>query len=177
DPVKGEISGEPIIVCEQVLRDDGVWRAGFSSSSNGLLVYEPGTRRKGSDLNWFDRSGTIKRAASLDERLENGFDLSPSDAKVAFVGDPVNAVWILDLERGTRSRITFDASSHFSAVWSPDEKRVAYIRRGAVDAIVTRAINGSGEENVLLDGKTPDTLARILGDWSRDGKYLVYSQG
>ena len=180
DPVKGTLSGDPIVIAEQVLRDDGVWRPGFWAAENGGLVYEPASARHAIQLNWFDRKGSVTSAANIDVGVGlNEFSLSPSETSVAFVGDPVNAIWAVDLTRGTRTRITFTNFQHHSPVWSPDGKRLAYVRTepNLGESLLLRGANGVGPEEVLLDGsKASDSPQRTLTDWSPDGKYLLYTQ-
>jgi Tol biopolymer transport system component len=58
-------------------------------------------------------------------------------------------------------------------VWSPDGAYVAYDSlRSARSGLYRKASNGAGGEDVLLE----PSGRRDLDDWSRDGRYLLYSQ-
>ena len=73
--------------------------------------------------------------------------------------------------RGGSTRLTFDASSDTTPLWSPDGTRIAFTsnRTGAYDLYV-KPSNGSGAEERIVD--SPNT--KQAQDWSRDGRWLVY---
>ena len=177
DPERGILSGEPMAVADSVFRDDGTWRGLFSVSSNGVLAYQAGNNTSRSDLTWFDRKGGAKPAAPSQINFAT-FALSPDGKRVVVVGDPNNELWNIDLERGTRARLTFDGVQHNFPVWSPDQKSVAYLRSESFgDAIAMRSANGTGQEQILVPVLPQPEIARYLGDWSKDGRYLLYAEG
>jgi Tol biopolymer transport system component len=77
-------------------------------------------------------------------------------------------VYIVDLERGVRQRLTFDPSDERSAVWSADGQRIYYRSKGA-DLFVRRSDFTGDAEDLLIDGRSKDPYSV-----SRDGKYLAY---
>src|SRR4030095_8871237 len=106
-----------------------------------------------------------------------GFSLSP-DGKRAVISRngraPTQAdLWMHDLERGTESRFTFDASDNHSPVWSPDGARVAFTsnRGGGIHNLYQKDSNGTGQDELLFKS---DTYKRV-NDWSRDGRFIVFS--
>jgi len=80
-------------------------------------------------------------------------------------------LWLYNLARGTRSRLTFDGKGNGFPVWSPDGNHIAFVstRDGGVD-IYEKAVNGIGQDETL--DKTPANV-RVPLDWSRDGRYLI----
>jgi Tol biopolymer transport system component len=59
-------------------------------------------------------------------------------------------------------------------IWSPDGKWIAYISaRNGHSEIYRKRSDGSGEEELLLN----DDPQMITNEWSRDGKYIIYSRG
>jgi eukaryotic-like serine/threonine-protein kinase len=82
-------------------------------------------------------------------------------------------VWVYDLARGSRTRLSFDPATEILPVWSPDGEQVAYSswRMGNTDIFVRRA-DGAGEEQTLV--ATPAN--ERVSDWSRDGKQILYSR-
>jgi Tol biopolymer transport system component len=102
--------------------------------------------------------------------------LSPDEKRLAVsIRDPktkTRDIWIIDLLRGTKTRLTFDPADHVDPVWSPDGTRIAFSsnRMGQVDFYQIPA-DGSGSAELLLGGKGPQTEVE---DWSPDGKYLIY---
>jgi len=166
------LSGQAQPVAEPIWRHGALWGlAGFSASQTGILAYRGGGVQE-FQLEWFDRKGTslgtIGPPGSYDEVW-----LSPDEKRVALVREPasVSAIWMLEADRGTLSRLTFDASPHLSPVWSPDGRRVAFSadHEGTFDLYVKNA-DGSGKEELLLKSPTTDNLL----DWSRDGRFLLY---
>jgi Tol biopolymer transport system component len=79
---------------------------------------------------------------------------------------------MFDFARRTSSRLTFGEELDSRPVWSPDGKRIAYAsRRASVTDIYVKASDGDGREEPLLVSSEP----KFPYDWSRDGKYLLYT--
>ena len=59
-------------------------------------------------------------------------ELSPEGTRaVASLLDPVRNtrdLWIYDILRGKRTRLTFDPADEFDAIWSPDGSRIVFDR-------------------------------------------------
>jgi len=81
-------------------------------------------------------------------------------------------IWVMDLARGVRTRLTFDPASDYGLVWSPDGGRVAFgsNRKGHFDLYVKNASGAANEE--LLYESGVDKWPR---DWSRDGRFIVFT--
>jgi len=82
-------------------------------------------------------------------------------------------IWVLDLARGVRTRLTFGPVANTAPIWSPDGVWVVYVSpRDGHFNLYRKHADGSGAEELLLSDDTP-----ILPcDWSRDGKFLLYSR-
>src|SRR5262249_19005234 len=99
--------------------------------------------------------------------------LSPDGRKLAVaVGDPAAALWVYDVARGSRTRLTFQGNV-VSPVWSPDGNRIAFAERrgnGPLDLYIKDA-SGVGQEELLVS----DNQDKAIADWSPDGRYILYT--
>jgi serine/threonine protein kinase/Tol biopolymer transport system component len=181
DPATGVVSGEPVTVANFVEYDAGTWHTTFTASQNGVLLYETGTKALGTDLFWTDRSG--KTLGKIAERAlyKGAGEFSPDGKRLAIsMGDPQADIWVFDLARGSRTRLTFGGGSYLMPSWSSDGQRVAYLKQGGATIIAgtsvrARLASGGGQEEVLIErdpGLRPVTFA--MPEWSPDGKYLVH---
>jgi dipeptidyl aminopeptidase/acylaminoacyl peptidase len=162
--------GEPVPVVEQV-SFSGILAA-FSASSTGVLTYRNAVS-SGDDLQltWVDRAGkpiaTVGVAAPY-----YGVDLAPDGKRIAvhLHADQGGDIWVADSERGTMSRLTLNATQDNTApVWSPDGRRIAYSsQRQGVSAIYSKASDGSGDEEKLLDSppQFPKGAEELVARWA-----------
>jgi Tol biopolymer transport system component len=154
----------------------------LSASVNGVLAH-PAVDPPDMELEWLDRTGRSMGAIGLPGGCFFSPSLSPDDRKVAL--GRLNSMsnwdlWSLDLERAIPTRLTFDgravagpgvASSWF---WSPDSKRIAYMRSRAAGGDVYQVpASGTGKPEPLVES---DVVFKAPMAWSPDGKYLVFSQ-
>jgi Tol biopolymer transport system component len=126
---------------------------------------------------WFDRKGA--RLSALGDVAEySNPALSPDDRTLAVgIADETTGkrdIWLFDLVRGARMRLTFDPADDFNPTWSPDGRQIIFTsdRKGARD-LYRKAAHGTGPEELLLESKE----AKASEDWTRDGKYLVFNLG
>ena len=181
DPATGAVSGDPVTVASFAEYDAGTWHTTFTASQNGLLVYEPGSKTLGTDLLWLDRSG--RTLSKIGERAfyKGSGRLSPDGKRLALaMGDPQADIWVFDLARGSRTRLTFGGATHLMPSWSADGQRVIYVRQSGATvmegtSLRARLANGGGQEEVLMDQVPSGTAATLLApQWSPDGRYIVH---
>jgi serine/threonine protein kinase/Tol biopolymer transport system component len=182
DPKNGNLSGSPIPVVNNLRDDVGVWRSIFAVSQNGLLVYQAGNADSArSHFVVFDRSGKAladydpQESAITDERSLLGVRdvrLSPDNRRVAFASG--TGIWTLDLERKTKTRITFDQRVYQEPSWSPDGTMLIFSAQiangGGTVEIRTKAADGSGTEKPLIAEQNNFHFPAL----TPDGKYLTY---
>jgi serine/threonine protein kinase len=175
DPTALALTGNPFSVAESVVIDAASTNlAALSSSAAGRLVYRTGSASRQRKLVWFDRSG--KEIAKVGDPDDDGA-LNPSlspDGRYVALQRTVNAnpdIWLIDIARGVRSRLTFETSTEYAAVWSPDGSRIAFNSNPKnVYDLYQKSAAGIGSEQLLLT--TPQLKTPM--DWSPDGRFLLY---
>jgi Tol biopolymer transport system component len=175
DADKLELSGEPAPVAEQVAGGINVPGYAYSVSETGSLAWRPGTDVSSMELAWFDRTG--KKLGTIGEPGEIANPVLSPDGKRVLItirdpGTKTRDVWMLDLDRGSRSRLTFDPAEDYNPIWSPDGAWVIFSsnRKGHKDIYRKRA-DGVGAEEELLVSDVDKSVDSI----SPDGKYLSYN--
>ncbi len=174
DPDSGTLSGQAQSLAGGVVDDVSTWHMDASASNDGLLVLGSGGTADW-QLVWMDRTG--KQIGTVADKLTNlqTARISPQGDRIAFQIDTgINDVWVLDLARGIRTRLTFGPVKNAYPIWSPDGKWVAYNSDGnGHGEFYRKPSDGSGAEELLLEDKE----SIIPTDWSQDGKYLIYTRG
>src|SRR5207302_8716077 len=121
-------------------------------------------------LTWFDRSGQIVGAIEAPTRLHNpAFSFDLKQLLASSVGSAEQrGVWVIDLERGARTRITPDGTSPLT---SPDGTRIVFTsdRLSGIADVYGRSTGRDDEHLVLQTSEN-----KIVNDWSPDGRYIVF---
>jgi len=148
----------------------------ISVSANGILAYIAGASGETElQLQWFDRSGkslgTVGQPADYSSPA-----LSPDGTRIAVgiqgAGAAGRNLWILDLKRGTASRLTFDSADEFNPIWSGDGSHILFSSalKGNRD-LYEKAASGLGESEPVFESTNQQ---KNVDDWSPDGRYIVY---
>ncbi len=179
DPGRLEIRGEPVTVADKVsVFGDYYLFGNFTASETGALVYD--SEQLLSRLVWFDRAGRqvgeFGEAAVVDAPR-----ISPDGGRVVYTSldSSMNnmQIWVGDLSRGVRTRLTNGPSENANPVWSPDGNRIAFrTDRKHQGDVYVKASSGVSDEEPLYDAAG----LSYPEDWSLDGKYLIhfhYSSG
>jgi Tol biopolymer transport system component len=139
-------------------------------SASGTLVMLPGGG-PGADarLAWIDRSGKVLR--TIGDARGSVFNprVSP-DGRYAAVSSGVRGdadIWIYDLDRGSRRRLTFEAGPDVLPSWSSDGRHIVYQCQSTVCA---RRADGSGPRVEVLQAPAADP------ELSPDGKLLAFER-
>ena len=136
-------------------------RGWLATSSAGTVVYAPGNPAKAS-LVWVDQEGTIE-SLGTDQGVYGEVALSPDGTKAAV--RQVTSLWIHDLQRGTRSRLTSANTVDMFPVWSRDGERIIFAsnRAGNWD-IYSQPTDGSGPAEVMLTRPYDQHTTSVLAD-------------
>jgi Tol biopolymer transport system component len=171
--VKGKkLVGDPAPLGEQIAQVDLLHGFEFSVSTAGVLLYR--SANPDSQLVWFDRAG--KRLSLVGAPVRYGrFELSPDERQVAFERLDADGrhgnLWLIDLARGSTSRLTSTATSDYGPTWSPDGRKILFgsARPAFPDLYEVAGGGGSGEKLVFHDTQEKTPL-----DWSRDGRFALF---
>ena len=177
DPKTLKTVGETFPLAEQVLPGGHIGFGAFSESPNGILVYRSGGAVANRELVWMDRAGKRLRVVSKPGAFVGLLALSPDEKAVAVaIGTPAqDDIWVQDLQRDTVSRFTFRPGGNRGQTWSPDGSRIVFaFQDGSTYSsdLYRKPSAGTGQEELLLHGG----VNAVPHDWSRDGKFLVFSQ-
>jgi serine/threonine protein kinase/Tol biopolymer transport system component len=181
DANSGIVTGEPLTLANIVEYDAGTWHTTFTVSENGSLLYEPGTKALGTDLYWKDRTGKSIHLVGERTLFKGGGRVSPDGKRLAIsMGDPEADIWVFDLTRGTRTRLTFGGGTHLMPSWSADGQRIVYVNQNgntvfSGTSLRSRLANGGGQEEVLLES-APNRETLSNPQWSADSRYLLHMQ-
>ncbi len=174
NPARQELSGSPSPIAEQV---GSVYETGYFSASAHALVYRAALAARESQFTWFDNQGKAGEKVGDPGAIGNTLRVSPDGTRVAYVKFGSAAVeadiWLLDLERGTSTRFTFgNQTASITPVWSADSAEIVFAsNRDGIFNLYRKPANGSREEELLL--RTTEHKRPL--DWSRDGRFLLYS--
>ena len=170
DPSTLSLTGEPQLVVSQV---GIIGSRAFYSAVTGAVAFVP--RASSLEFALVDRAGRVGERPG-DSTEESYGTISPSSSHVAFdrVGDDNNVdIWVTEIARNVRTRLTFDAARDEFPIWSPDGRRILFrSNRSGVDNLYEKAADGSGDERLVL---RTDSV-KWPGDWSRDGRYVLYEE-
>ncbi len=169
-----KLAGEPFGVAN-TLRVNDSGRGHCSVSDNGILVYDPTNTYGNQQLFWFDRAGKRLEFVGAPGMIQNP-RLSPDGKQVAVDRRELQTgnedIYVIDLARGTSSRLTSDPASDTRPIWSPDGSRIAWSsNRDGSFQIYQKLASGVGQEELLLKSAIPS----LPTSWSADGKFILYT--
>jgi serine/threonine protein kinase/Tol biopolymer transport system component len=168
---KLELEGDATPVADQVAVNNSTYRSIFTVSKNGTLLYLGSGQTSGSRLNWYGADGKELGAAVADPALYSQPALSPDGKRLAVSIESGSQadIWIIDLQRQTKTRLTFGPGRSSWPVWSPDGRWIYY--SGAQGYIYRRAADGTGTPETIL---FTNSLEQIPASITSDGKFLAY---
>jgi eukaryotic-like serine/threonine-protein kinase len=176
DGTRLAVSGEPVVLVDQVMENLGeLGGPSVSVSGNGVLAYRT-RHRIPTTLTWFQRSGVARETLAAPAGCRNP-EISPDGRRVAVECPDAAAntrdIWVLDAISGRPARLTTDKGDDSDALWSPDGRWVVFSsgRDGGGRELYRRLATGAGADEKLF--QTPRT--KYPGSWSRDGKFILFT--
>ena len=154
-----EVTGEPFLVAPEGSEP--------CPGPNGILVHLLGGNEGAVEL------AILKRDGSVETKLEGTYEVAglpavaPDGKRVATVISESNNgdVWVFDLVRGTRTRLTFEPGWDINPQWTPDGQEIYYTSPANVMILKVPA-DGSGQPTRIQRG--------FVYGVSPDGKWLVF---
>jgi Tol biopolymer transport system component len=148
-----ELDGDPFPIAPNVGINTGNRVSGIAVSDNGVLAYRVGGNATDRIVRWVVRTGKPLGDVGAAGPREN-VSLAPGSERLAetrFDGS-TGDIWIVDLQRGSGSRFTFDPAIDDNAIWSPDGTRIVFAstRDDVVRNLYVKNAGGAGQEELLL---------------------------
>ena len=176
DAASLQLRGEPVPLVDRVEPIPNVPYA-FASAAGSAVAYIPATNPNVHQLTWVDRAG--RQTALLGEPGNySSLELAPDQTRaVVAVMDAARRshdIWVFDVTRGLRTRLTFEPGDERSAVWSPASDRLILNRqqKGTERDLFVKAADGSGREApAVVNGLSKDAMSV-----SPDGRWLLYRE-
>jgi serine/threonine-protein kinase len=183
-----DTAGAAVQLAERAMVINGMYPI-MGIGREGTLVFRRGSPlalNAGYEMVWVDRTGLMTPVDSgwtfdLTDYGDNyGWSLSPDGRRLA-VGLSTNEgddVWVKQLPDGPLSRVSFDTASEYRPRWMPDGRLMfASDRRvpGGADSggLYARRADGTGRDSLIVRA----TDGVFEGQWSPDGRWLVYRTG
>jgi eukaryotic-like serine/threonine-protein kinase len=162
-----------------------VMRAEFAASLNGTILMGTTQAALQTQLTWYDRNG--KQLNTVGEpALQSNPRFSPDGKLLAFdSADPITNnidIFVADLQRDTRTRMTFRAAEETNPTWSPDGRSIYFRTFGAhseIDRIelstaVTSKIVGMDERgDINPNSMAPDGESGLATYNHQDGTLVL----
>lgn len=172
DDSKLALIGDAAPVLEDVVYLENWSRGVFSADRHGNLLLRQGTVGEGSQLRIYDTLGIV--VDSIGERFHQFTQLlSPDQRSLAIdIFDQAaghSDVWIWDLNRRIKTRLSFGDGLDVNPIWAPDGQSIAWISdQGGIRGV-------RGKSTVTVDsGQFLYSLPNgWLTDWTEDGRYHI----
>src|SRR5688572_21430293 len=171
DPTGAKLSGEPVALAEGVGFNEPSSNAFFAASGNGVVAFAAGGEGE-SQPTWYDRKGAALSTLGTPGSYDHP-EISPDGKHLAIdrAESSGRDLWLMDLSRGTSTRLTFHPAFDWMPAWSPDGSRLSFVsdRDGSAN-LYQKAANGLGGEERILGGEgRKHHLAS-----SADGRFLAF---
>lgn len=171
-----ETAGPEVLLIEGVQSNSTIGQAVYDFSNDGTLVYLPGSDIGAgvkSNLVRVDRNGR-EEELPFEPQQYRDLRISPEGSRIAVaISEGSNSdIWIYDLERETRRKLTFDPTVDRNPRWMPDGDRLIFWSARNGGGYFLKAADGSGDAVEL----TRATANQTPGEVTSDGRELVYAE-
>jgi Tol biopolymer transport system component len=180
DPDHRRFTGDPIVLVTEVAGSSAYFVSDFDVSDTGVLAFRRGGAGDQLQLRWVDIENVSlgEPVGELAAISQVAFD--PTGERVALVITDTESgtvdLWLHDLVRDVRTRLTFEGFGSVSGVvWSPDGRHVAYaaVPMDGSPEIQRLDLERATGPEVVVPSTSPTTYPV---DWSVDGRQIVFIQ-
>jgi Tol biopolymer transport system component len=171
---RGAVTGEALPVVDHISAWGTPPMGLFAASEGDVLVYRTASARGDSQLTWFDRAGNSLGVLG-DLAPYGDVELSPDGSRAAAtILDATlgtRDLWVFDVARGIRTRLTSDRAEDNTPVWSPDGRQIVFdsFRTGPLELYQKQSDAASSEQVLLADKRN-----KFPASWSPDGRFIMY---
>lgn len=167
-----ELTGPTVQIADDVFYRDSMDTSAFDVANETLIYRAVAKEQRSLPLLWVNRDGTTTAASP--PLAPADFRLSPDGRKILYDEGAPPDVWMLDLERGARMRVTSNPHAERGAVWSPDGDSIVFdaYREGG-HAIYEKRADGALSERLLLAVGAHNVR---VTDWSEDGRFIIFEK-
>jgi hypothetical protein len=169
------LTGEPVVVARPVVPGETGRLAPFAVANN-TVVHRSGapslnrvalTNRRGARLDTLSDASVEHRYPSLSP------DGTALAVAVLDAGTGRLDLWMIDLRRHTRERLTNDPIGALFPVWMPDGRTIVYASgESGVFDLYSRSARATSGGTVLFHAPTP--IIKFPTDVTNDGRYVVF---
>jgi eukaryotic-like serine/threonine-protein kinase len=173
-----KLSGEPVVIAQQVAFNAYRRASQFAVSNAGLLLYAPDSGVRMRQLTWYNVEDGNEVGKVGDPARITDTSLSPDEhhaAATIWSGKSSSitadrAIWIYDLARPGSTRLTFAAGAFDVPRWSPDSQSIFFGNARDL-TILHKSVTGDSEAEKFF----ADNLGHALSAVTPDGQQLAIS--
>lgn len=176
---KLELAGDPFPVVQDLSYTARFSMGDFSATADGRLVYTSGAIVSSTSLVLLDDAGVFRDTIGEPAEYVSA-SLSPDNSRAVIAIYDLEKqnfdLWIHDVQRDVRSRLTFGPEYDNNPIWSPDGRFVAYttgrkLVGDTIQSIAVMEVDGDGEARSLLFDTTASNIYPVC--WSPSGEYII----
>ena len=170
-----ELTGEPSRVSDRTVLVTQGDQALYAVADDGTLVFVAAGQAGQGHLVWVDRAAAVTPLPFPPQQYLHP-RLSPDGRRVAVtIREPDEgrqAIWVLDLDRATRTLLTVEGEINRWPVWTHEGTRIAFTstRGGSLYDLFWKPVDGSGNAQRLLTSEN----VKIPISWATPRQTLAY---
>ncbi len=175
DPSRLELTGEPSRVSDRTVLVTQGDQAFYAVADDGTLVFVAAGQAGQGHLVWVDRAAAVTPLPFPPQQYLHP-RLSPDGRRVAVtIQEPQEgrqAIWVLDLDRATRTLLTVEGEINRWPVWTHEGTRIAFTstRGGSLYDLFWKPVDGSGDAQRLVTSEN----VKIPISWAAPRQTLAY---